>query len=38
MLRTPTGCVPPDKWSLAAAKEIMRLKRIIRKMKARRNG
>lgn len=26
MLRTPTGCVPPSKWEIAAADEITRLR------------
>jgi hypothetical protein len=32
MLRTPTGCVPPSKWELAAAKEIERLRVALQKI------
>lgn len=29
MLRSPTGCVPPSKWEVAAAKEIERLRAVL---------
>ncbi len=29
MLRTPTGCVPPNEWELNGATEIERLRRCI---------
>lgn len=32
MLRTPTGCVPPSKWELAAADEIERLRKALDKI------
>lgn len=32
MLRTPTGCVPPNKWEMAAAKEIERLRKALQKI------
>lgn len=31
MLRTPTGCVDPSKWELAAADEIERLRTAMQK-------
>lgn len=33
MLRTPTGCVPPSKWELAAAKEIEKLRKKVDRYK-----
>lgn len=32
MLRTPTGCVPPSLWELAAAHEIERLRKALQKI------
>jgi hypothetical protein len=32
MLRTPTGCVSPGKWELAAAKEIERLRKALQRV------
>ncbi len=29
MLRTPTGCMPPSKWEVAAADEIVRLRNAL---------
>lgn len=34
MLRTPTGCVPPSKWELKAAKEIERLRTALRRIRS----
>jgi len=33
MLKCPKGAIPPSRWSLAAAKEIMKLRRAIQKLK-----
>lgn len=32
LLRTPTGCVPPSEWELAAAAEIERLTAALQKI------
>lgn len=32
MLRTPTGCVPPNLWESKAAKEIERLRNALQKI------
>lgn len=34
MLRTPTGCVPPNKWELKASKEIERLRAVLLNIQA----
>lgn len=34
MLRTPTGCNPPNKWELAAADEIESLRKRLAKFRA----
>jgi len=36
MLRTPTGCVPPNKWEVEAADEIMRLRAALEEIAAER--
>lgn len=37
MLRLPTGCAPPSKWELKAAKEIEKLRTALRRIRSLQN-